>query len=338
MKITFPNTTFPAAIKNTGQKDKVVSGITVSESGGAKALEISFTGLFSELTDFQNDSCCIGTTVLPENVTATGDLVENGWICEGSVLRLQQGGLAELVTRWRLRNERETAEECAAGLLSRTISVRRIERQETIEHYAARSGGGEEDGATGSEGTGTNGFSETFFNLWRQEADPVARAEFKVRVPTVDALGGVTYSDPAPLYSEDSSSDAVSTKLTKMVAERWAQGVTYASEFFVRVEVQEVWWKAPADVKLKCNVILEKGIPENHKPMWKPDDVNNLYYWMREGTDVMHDPSGVYRVNTAYIGMGKNFKPVPVPTGWGSTPFDEMLYEKEGSDSGGGTT
>ena len=324
---------------NNGSEKKFLSGLTATEYGGVKTLEISFSGLFDDIATLQNSTCKIGATTLPDVIDVTTEATESidGYICEGSTLRLGEGGTAELVTRWRLRNERETAEECAAGLLSRTISVRRIERQETIEHYAARSGGGEEDGATGSEGTGTNGFSETFFNLWRQEADPVARAEFKVRVPTVDALGGVTYSDPAPLYSEDSSSDAVSTKLTKMVAERWAQGVTYASEFFVRVEVQEVWWKAPADVKLKCNVILEKGIPENHKPMWKPDDVNNLYYWMREGTDVMHDPSGVYRVNTAYIGMGKNFKPVPVPTGWGKTPFDEMLYEKEGSDSGGGT-
>lgn len=158
---------------NSGTVKRFLSGLTATEYGGVKTLEISFSGLFDDIATLQNSTCKIGATTLPDVIDVTTEAAESvdGYICEGSTLRLGEGGTAELVTRWRSRNERETAEECAAGLLSRTISVRRIERQETIEHYAARSGGGEDGTAEQGES-----FSEIYFNLWRQEADPVVRA------------------------------------------------------------------------------------------------------------------------------------------------------------------
>ncbi len=332
MKIELPKTKFPSSICKAGNKKPFLSGVTASESGGVKTLEVTFSGVFNDLAELQNESCKIGSIELPGEVSSISDSEGSiAWICEGSTLRLGTGGIAELLSKWRSRNDRETDEDCANGLLSRTISVRRIERQETLEHYAARIRGSEDEAADSKEG-----FKEAYFNLWRQEMDPAVRSAFMVRVPTIGSDGEITYGDPLPLYSENATDEPVANKLTKKVAERWAQGVSYASEFFVRVEVQEIWRKVPSSVPLKCNVILTNGIPENHRPLWKPNDYSSVdaLSWMREATEVLHDTSGLYRVNTAYIGMNNRFKPNPVPTDWGDTPFDEMLYEKESGSSG----
>lgn len=216
MKVVLPKTQFPPSICNSENKKPFLSGGTASESGGVKTLEVSFSGVFNDFAELQNTSCKIGSIELPAEVSSISDYEASTWICEGSTLRLGSGGIAELMSKWRSRNERETDADCANGLLSRTISVRRIERQETLEHYAARIRESEDGTAESQEG-----FKEAYFNLWRQEVDPIVRSPFMVRVPTLGPDGEIIYGEPLPLYSENATDKPVAVLLTKKVAERW---------------------------------------------------------------------------------------------------------------------
>ena len=220
----------------------------------------------------------------------------------------EEGGVATLRATYRFRNARETDEDVADGLHRRTVSGRWVERQETIEHWAARAA------------TGENPFNGTLFALWLQEADPAAKAALSVTRGEDDlvALGN----------TDETDRDWRGSDLTKAVAQRYALGVQYAAMSMFQVEVSENW-RTPPTMCGRCNVRLPRGIPANHRPLFRMEGVDGKFSWMRSADIVVQRGAESFDRTVVYLGIPNAMIPAPVPDGWGDGPIDEMLYPPE---------
>lgn len=224
----------------------------------------------------------------------------------------EEGGVATLRATYRFRNARETDGDVADGLHRRTVSGRWVERQETIEHWAARAA------------TDENPFNGTLFALWLQEADPAAKVALSVTRGEGDlvALGNGDETDDAWRGSD----------LTKGVAQRYALGVQYAAMSMFQVEVSENW-RTPPTMCGRCNVRLPRGIPAEHRPLFRMDGVDGKFSWMRAADAVTQRGAESFDRAVVYLGIPNAMRPNPVPEGWGEGPIDEALYPDDAGEA-----
>lgn len=252
-----------------------------------------------------------GSITLPAGIplTTSRDIICDSCEVEGDV-----GGYANLNLVYRLRNIRETNEDVLAGLHRRDISARWVERQETIEHWAARkispdvsmpaSGSGGE-----SDHKSEHKFDGALFQAWISEPDAEARLAYKVVTAAEEIeLGGIT----------------------KAVAERYAMGVQYAAVHMMQVEVDEVWRKTPP-VAGRCNVRIP-AIPQNHKPLFGLADFKDKFTFVRALDGARPTGGGWFARHVVYLCIPATMKPASPPTGWGDSPVDELLYPAENGD------
>ena len=233
-------------------------------------------------------------------------------ILESTDLSGEDGGTATLVAEYRKRNKRETDEDVAAGLQSRRIGSRWIERQEMIEHFLARRR------TVGDEGI----FNGPLFALWLQEADPAAKIAFKVTRAEGDLVA---------LDNTSEEGDWAGSKLTLAAAQRFALGVQYASQRMLQVEVDETWRKSP-DIDANCNVVLQGGIPQNHRPVFGIKNFDGKFAWMRATDGVVPVDGELYSRKVVYLGVPNSMTPADPPQLWGDGPIDALLYKTVGSD------
>lgn len=216
-------------------------------------------------------------------------------------VRGDNGAMATLTAVYRRRNERETDADVALGLRSRTISARWIERQEMIEHYAAR--------LARSRGFS---FDAELFALWLDEPDPVLKKAYKVAVgeEEVELEGG-----------------------TKAVAQRYAMGVQYAAMRMMQVEVAETWTKPPAIRSAVANAVLAGGPPAEHRPLFRLAETGGIAMtWMQLADGVTHNADGFAR-SVIYLGVPQTMMPNPAPDLWGDTPIDALLHPTENAST-----
>lgn len=228
----------------------------------------------------------------------------------------EEADTATLRAVYRKRNARETDEDVAAGLHRRTISARWVERQEVIEHWAAR------------RATDEDPFNGALFALWLQEADPAAKVALKVTRGEDDLVA---------LDNDDEEDEWAGSDLTKAVAQRYALGVQYAGQAMLQVEVAERWRKPPK-LDGRCNVRLPQGIPAHHRPLFVMRNVDGKFAWIRHMDAVAQTGEESFERSVVYLGIPNSMRPSPAPSGWGDGPIDEMLYpgiEGDAPDSGG---
>lgn len=223
----------------------------------------------------------------------------------------EEGDAATLRAVYRRRNARETDGDVADGLHRRNVSARWVERQEVIEHWAAR------------RATAENPFNGTLFALWLQEADPAAKVALQVTRGEGDLVS---------LDNTDEADDWKGSDLTKAVAERYALGVQYAAQAMLQVEVAERWRKPPK-LDGRCNVRLPSGIPSHHRPLFGMNKVDGRFEWIRHIDSVSQVGESSFDRQVVYLGIPNSMRPSPAPTGWGDGPIDELLYPAIGDDA-----
>lgn len=216
-------------------------------------------------------------------------------------VRGDNGSMATLTAVYRRRNDRETDADVALGLRSRTVSARWVERQEMIEHYAARLAR-----SRGFE------FDAELFALWLDEPDPALKKAYKVAVgdEEVELEGG-----------------------TKAVAQRYAMGIQYAAMRMMQVEVAETWTKPPTITSSNANAVLAGGIPANHRPLFNTTGNSGIAMtWMQLADGVQHHADGFAR-SVVYLGVPQTMMPNPAPDLWGDTPIDALLHPTENAST-----
>lgn len=277
---------------------------SVVNTPGGPRFRFEWCGDADKLLEMQlgDETLQPGSTSFP----ASSGLSAGNWlvILENTDLQGEEGASATLRAEYRRRNKRETDEDVAAGLQSRDIGARWIERQEVLEHYLSRKAAAD---AAGSQ------FNGTLFALWLQEANPEAKLAFSV-----------TQADGTAVALDDT--DAGGSALTKAAAQRFAMGVQYASQRMLQVEVSETWRKPP-DIDAACNVILAKGIPQNHKPLFSVKNFDGKFKWMRATDSVLPLGGAHFRRQVVYLGVPISMKPADPPQFWGDGPIDELLYK-----------
>lgn len=289
---------------------------TVRGPGGFQ-LALEWEGDYGSLASFQAGPWCEpGCPGLPGGLSMldAGEAIK----LESSTLRLEEGYTGVLRNTYVKRTERETDADMVAGLVSRTSSMQWVERQEQIEHFAARI----PDGEMGR-------FNPTLLEMWRAEECADVKAEFKVRLYTEDSDGLRTYADTVALDNADAalSEQLRGSALTKAIAQRIAQGVEYAGSHMLQVVVREVWRKPPM-LTHQCNAVLPQGIPLNHAPLFTLSSAVGEIKWMRLSDDCEQTEAGAYLRSVVYLGLPTTMMPNPPPDGWGTRPFDALLYKE----------
>lgn len=293
---------------------------TIETSRTAAGLQIvlEWAGDYATLATFQSGaSCTPGAIALPQSLALVDANIKIKLV--DSVLRLEEGGSGVLRNVYQQRTDRETDADMAAGLISRTASCQWIERQEQIEHFAAR---------ITDETKGV--FNPTLLELWRNEDAADVKANFQTRLYVDDAAGNRTYLKTVALDNADETIDVKlkGSALTKAVAQRVAQGVEYASRYIVQVVAKEVW-RLPPTISSACHKILS-GLPTAHVPLFGLDPtIAGTVVWMLVMDFCDQADAGSYHRTTVYMGMPTAMVPNPVPEYWGTTPYDELLYAKE---------
>ena len=275
-----------------------------SSGDGGERLVVQLRGAVEEIVENTKGP---GSVSLPAGIPLT---TSKDIICDTCDVEGEEGGYATLTLAYRLRNARETTADVLAGLHRRDVSARWVERQETIEHWAAREiSPAAAEGASGSEGESAAGFDGALFQAWLSEPDAAARLAYKVVAADEEIeLGG----------------------LTKAVAERYAMGVQYAAVHMMQVEVDEVWRETPP-VSGKCNVRIP-GIPQNHKPLFGLDGFKDRFTFVRALDGVRSTGGGWFARRVVYLCVPGAMKPSAPPTGWGDSPVDGLLYPPENGD------
>ncbi len=241
----------------------------------------------------------VGETELPSGVS----LSTNGKIILDDVnIEGEDGGMATETLTYRFRNIREPDSDVADGLQKRVIGTRWIERQEVIEHWAAR----QKEGGHGK-------FKAALFQAWLAEQDPATRLAY-----------GVNLGDGGePVALDDSSQGSA---LTKAVAQRYAMGVQYAGNRMLQIEVSETW-REPPSVSGVCNVRIT-AIPENHRPWFKIENVDGRFDFVR-CADMVTPAGALFARKVVYLCIPKSMKPADPPDFWGDSAVDELLNPVE---------
>ena len=288
-------------------------GLRVTNGPSGQRLLLTWAGATDALLALMHSAeLQPGAIALPSNCGAS---VTSKIILDEVELEDEEGAVSRLVASYRPRNARETDEDVAAGLHRRTVSARWVERQEMIEHWAAR------------KATTEDPFNAALFTLWLQEADPAAKLDFSVTRGDGDvvALGNTT---------EDG--DWKGSTLTKAVAQRYAMGVQYGAQSMLQVDVQELWRKPPL-MDATCNVRIGTNLPANHRPLFTTKRFDGVMNWIRNADLVEHQEGERFTRRIVYLGVPNTMKPVPAPELWGDGPIDEMLYPAESGVEGGQT-
>lgn len=299
-------TRFPRA--GTWDRLNLQPSFRLSTTAAGPRLRLEWHGSADKLLELQQSDPALqpGSIALPSSCGISSAGSEK-IILESTDLSGEEGATATLVAEYRKRNKRETDEDVAAGLQSRDIGARWIERQELLEHFLARR-------KTSGDEVAFNG---ALFALWLQEADPSAKIAF-----------GVTRG-PDDIVSLDNTTESgnwTGSQLTKAAAQRFAMGVQYASKRMMQVEVKETW-REPPEIDAKCNVILQGGIPEKHRPLYKIVHFDGKMSWMRAADGATPIQGSLFRRTVVYLGVPNSMRPADPPLLWGQGPIDELLYE-----------
>lgn len=292
-----------------------------SRRGASQVLMLEVSGARSAIMDLWNgDSFKPGAIALPNGLPvslASGAKI----ILESADLSGEVGAQLSISATYRNRNERETDADCLAGLLSRTVSARWVERQEMIEHFAARK-------AKWMHTT----FNARLFSLWVDEADPATKAAFRVTVEDRDEDGNVTATHTYPLdpadraNGDDEIPEALQgSTLTKAVAERFAMGVQYASNRMMQLDVSELW-RVPRTINASsANSTLSGKPPAVHQPLFQAAETQGVAFFWVLAADGEEQVAEGYRRSLVYLGIPSTMSPDPAPTYWGETPVDELV-------------
>lgn len=275
----------------------------LSTTAAGPRLRLEWHGSADKLLELQQSDPALqpGSIALPSSCGISSAGSEK-IILESTDLSGEEGATATLVAEYRKRNKRETDEDVAAGLQSRDIGARWIERQELLEHFISR---------MSSSGRGT--FNGSLFALWLQEADPDAKLSYKV-----------TKSDYSTVSLDDV--DEGGSQLTMAAAQRFAMGVQYASLRMMQIEVNETW-RNPPTIDAKCNVILKGGLPAKHTPLYKVANSAGKLTWMRASDGAVPIQGSLFRRTVVYLGVPQSMRPLSPPLFWGAGPIDGLLYE-----------
>lgn len=308
-------------IGSDAETPKLQVELRESRRGASEVLTLEIAGARGAIMDLWNgDSFKPGAIALPSGLPvslASGSKI----ILESADLAGEAGAQLSISAVYRKRNERETDADCLAGLLSRTVSCRWVERQEMIEHFAARK-------AKWMHQT----FNARLFALWVDEPDPATKAAFRVTVEDKDENGNVTATRTYPLDpadradGEDAAPDAlVGSTLTKAVAERFAMGVQYASNRMMQLDVSELWRVPRAINASSANATLSGRPPVVHQPLFQAKETQGVtFFWVLAADGEDQTPEG-YNRRLVYLGIPSTMSPDPAPTYWGETPVDELV-------------
>lgn len=276
-------------------------------------ITLEWEGKWDVLATFQaTASCKAGAITLPQSLTLADASIKIKLL--ESELIGDVGYTGRLRNTYVQRNDREIDADMTAGLVSRTIGMQWVERQEQIELYAARL----TDASLGV-------FNPVLLEMWRLEECADVKAEFKVRLFTEED-GVSTYLKTVALDHADATvpTSLLGSTLTKAVAQRIAQGVEYGGRNNIQIVANEVW-RIPPTLEYQCNEILTAGIPIIHTPLFTMPS-STTTKWMRLSDYCTPMDSGSYNRVTTYLGIPTDAMPNPVPESWGTTPFDELLY------------
>ena len=288
-------------------------GLRVTNGASGQRLLLTWAGATDVLLELMNTAeLQPGAIALPSNFGAS---VSSKIILDEVELEDEEGAVSRLIAAYRPRNARETDEDVAAGLHRRTVSARWVERQEMIEHWAAR------------KATAADPFNAALFTLWLQEADPAAKLDFSVTRGDGDVVA---------LDNGTESGDWKGSVLTKAVAQRYAMGVQYGAQSMLQVDVQELWRKPPL-MDATCNVRIGTSLPANHRPIFTTKRFDGVMNWIRNADLVEHQEGYRFTRRVIYLGVPNTMRPVPAPDLWGEGPIDEMLYPAESGEEGGRT-
>lgn len=240
----------------------------------------------------------VGETELPRDVSlaTTGKVILDDVSIEG-----EDGGMAVETLTYRFRTIREPDSDVADGLQRRVIGSRWIERQEVIEHWAAR-----------QKENGHGEFKPALFQAWLAEQDPATRLAYSVNVGA---------DEPVALDDSDQGSP-----LTKAVAQRYAMGVQYAGNRMLQIEVSETW-RTPPSVSGVCNVRIS-SIPDNHRPWFTIDNFDGKFDFVR-CADMVTPTGALFARKIVYLCIPKTMKPANPPDFWGDSAVDELLNPVE---------
>lgn len=299
--ITINLSDVPESIRTHGATDaQLQSSWRLVATAAGERIVLEWEGPEGAVMDLAGDDAAqFGSTELPDSsgLSASAD---HGIILDARELSGSDAAHARFHAEFRARNERETDEDVRKGLQSRDIGAQWIERQELIEHFMARCKS--ESGA----------FNAPLFQAWLSEADPAARMAYQI-----------TAADGSLVSLDDEGADG--SKLTLGAAQRYAMGVQYAARQMMQVVVDETW-RVPPDIDAACNVILDEGIPEKHRPLFDIANWDGKFTWMRARDEVKPAGPLFYRRRVAYFGVPNAMAPVDPPEGWGDGPIDELLY------------
>lgn len=284
--------------------------VTSSRTPNGLQIVLEWKGDYAVLAQFQaGDWCTPGCPGLPDGLAMVDPAVPVK--LETSVLALEEGYEGVLRNTYVMRTSKEPEAELQAGLVARTSSMQWVERQEQLEHFAAR----KTDADLGA-------FNPVLVEMWRAEEVAAIKQAFQVRLYT-DNAGTREYDQTVSLDDATVGGSAI----TKAVAERIAQGVEYAGQNMLQVIVREVW-RIPPALAYACNTVLPQGIPAPHQPLFTLSDFEQIS-WMRMSDNCDQVDAAAYIRTIVYLGLPMSMMPNPMPSHWGATPFDGMLYKSD---------
>lgn len=280
----------------------------ISNGAGGKRLVLEWSGADTALAELaEGESLQRGSTSLPNGAGVSWS-PEHGIILDSVDLGGDTAATATLRAEYRQRNARETDEDVAKGLQSRDIGARWVERQETIEHWAARQKNPKLDGP----------FNAALFAAWLSESDPGLRGRLATLVDGKEVSLGDDEEDSDTWRGND---------FTLAIAQRYNMGVQYVGMHMLQVEVDETWRKPP-NISAKCNAKLA-AIPAEHRPLFsvegfKADGGNHSF--IRAADLVVPAGAALFRRKVVYLCIPQSMSPKTPPLGWGQGPVDELLY------------
>lgn len=267
----------------------------IVDGPGGKRVTVTLRGATSDIVDEMHE---VGETSFPASLALN---VQGRVILDDVQVEGEDGEFATQVLTYRFRNARETDGDVSDGLQRRDIAVRWVERQELIEHWAARH----------KEGAALGAFQPSLFQAWLAEPDAATRMQHAVNVG----------DEQVPLDDDEQGS-----KMTLAVAQRYDMGVQYVGNRVCQIEVSELW-REPPNLTAEINKQLVY-IPENHRPFCKIDNFEGKFSFVRVADAVTPTGGGWFQRQVVYLCVPDSMKPPIPPEGWGDGPIDELLNPK----------